>query len=63
MVKAGIIDPVKVIQNALQGAARYNFSSLTMYFMYGHDRSNQTCLTICVSVQCLSIDHNHRGCR
>ena len=50
MMKDGIIDPVKMIQTVLQGAARYNFSSLTIYFMYDHDRSNQSCLTICASV-------------
>jgi len=61
MIKAGIIDPVKVIRTALQDAARYiSKKNASVPFVRLND---QGCLQSCDAVgQCFPADDNHGGC-
>lgn len=61
MIKAGIIDPVKVIRTALQDAARYIFKKIAR--VPSVLLLDQACLQSCDVVgQCFPADDNHGGC-
>lgn len=62
MIKAGIIDPVKVIRTALQDAARYISKKTAPRFFRTTIRTIKACLRICDAVgQCFPADGNHGG--